>query len=249
MRPARQGDGTGLSASGFSEVRKGDGTVLWSAAPDIPDSVETQYRFEDDSDTTTALDGVGSNNATISGPTYTSNAAKGSHAIEDDGVDRSGNNVESNATVDLVASGDSQALSVGCFARPEGATGFYYPVSYGINGGDTLSVVAGADAGNWKARLFIGGTVVHADSGVSVESSTYTAVFAVADQSEVGIIVDGTLEATTTHSLDLTNIGAGSYKAIQGHSSVGNIFDGGVDDATYASDRLSAVEVQQLIDR
>jgi len=30
----RKGDGTGLSAKGFSEVRKGDGTVLWNAIPD-----------------------------------------------------------------------------------------------------------------------------------------------------------------------------------------------------------------------
>jgi len=34
MSPMRKGDGTGLSAKGFSEVRKGDGTVLWNAIPD-----------------------------------------------------------------------------------------------------------------------------------------------------------------------------------------------------------------------
>jgi len=39
MLPIRRGDGTGLSAKGFSEVRKGDGTVLWSAGTQIPDSV------------------------------------------------------------------------------------------------------------------------------------------------------------------------------------------------------------------
>jgi len=39
MIPARKGDGTGLSFNGASEVRKGDGTVLWSSEPAIPDSV------------------------------------------------------------------------------------------------------------------------------------------------------------------------------------------------------------------
>jgi len=34
MAPIRRGDGTGLNAQGFSEIRKGDGTVLWSAIPD-----------------------------------------------------------------------------------------------------------------------------------------------------------------------------------------------------------------------
>jgi len=37
MMPIRRGDGTGLSVPGFSEVRKGDGAVLWSAGGDIPD--------------------------------------------------------------------------------------------------------------------------------------------------------------------------------------------------------------------
>lgn len=32
--PIRKGDGTGLAAKGYSEVRKGDGTVLWNAIPD-----------------------------------------------------------------------------------------------------------------------------------------------------------------------------------------------------------------------
>ena len=34
MVPIRKGDGTGLAAKGYSQVRKGDGTVLWNAIPD-----------------------------------------------------------------------------------------------------------------------------------------------------------------------------------------------------------------------
>jgi len=37
--PARKGDGTGLQFNGYQQVRKGDGTVLWSAV-DIVDSFE-----------------------------------------------------------------------------------------------------------------------------------------------------------------------------------------------------------------
>lgn len=48
MVPIRKGDGTGLKVPGFSQVRKGDGTVLWNG---IPNSALTQnlaawYRFE-----------------------------------------------------------------------------------------------------------------------------------------------------------------------------------------------------------
>ena len=37
MVPIRKGDGTGLAAKGYSQVRKGDGTVLWNAIPDVGD--------------------------------------------------------------------------------------------------------------------------------------------------------------------------------------------------------------------
>jgi len=38
MKPIRDGSGTGLSVPGYTEVREGDGTVLWSGGPNIPDS-------------------------------------------------------------------------------------------------------------------------------------------------------------------------------------------------------------------
>ena len=53
MVPIRKGDGTGLAAKGYSQVRKGDGTVLWNA---IPDSVVT--RPDDDDSTSVSGDGI-----------------------------------------------------------------------------------------------------------------------------------------------------------------------------------------------
>lgn len=40
MMPIRKGDGTGLDAQGYSQIRKGDGAVLWNA---ISDSVLVQH--------------------------------------------------------------------------------------------------------------------------------------------------------------------------------------------------------------
>jgi len=219
-----------------------------TSASGIPDSVVTQYRFEDDSDTTTAMDSVESNDAVISGPTYTTDSFKGDLAISDVGSDGSDNRVESNTSVDLVTSGDAQAASVGGFIKASNYTNFEYPLSWGSDNSNNLSVTTW-DTNTWRARLDIGGTEVLVDSGVSISSSNYQPVFAVVDQSELGIIVGSTLQATDSHSLDLTQIGSGTLKAIQGHTSQFNIFGGEVDDATYADGRLSEANVQRLTDR
>jgi hypothetical protein len=59
-----------------------------SVGPAIPDSgLLRRYQFNDDSDTTTAIDSEGSNDGTINGATYTTNAAEGSHALDFDGTD------------------------------------------------------------------------------------------------------------------------------------------------------------------
>jgi len=86
--PVRTGDGTGLSPKGFSEIRKGDGTVLFSAGSDlITDGLVSRWTFEDGGDTTTAVDSQGGNDGTINGPTYTTNSQQGDHALSFDGMD------------------------------------------------------------------------------------------------------------------------------------------------------------------
>lgn len=65
--PARKGDETGLAASGFTEVRKGDGTVLWQLNT-IPDS---QHRWPtDEGSGGTLTDSQGSQNGSLNGPDW-----------------------------------------------------------------------------------------------------------------------------------------------------------------------------------
>ena len=45
MVPIRKGDGTGLGAKGYSQIRKGDGTVLWDAIPDA----QPYYKIDEES--------------------------------------------------------------------------------------------------------------------------------------------------------------------------------------------------------
>ena len=64
-----------------------DGSVVWQGDV-IPDSgLLRRYQFNDDSDTTTATDSEGSNDGTINGATYTTDAIEGSHALDFDGTD------------------------------------------------------------------------------------------------------------------------------------------------------------------
>ena len=62
MVPIRKGDGTGLAAKGYSQVRKGDGTVLWNAIPD-----SDLYYPVDEGSGTTLNDAVSTNHASITG--------------------------------------------------------------------------------------------------------------------------------------------------------------------------------------
>jgi len=88
MMPIRRGDGTGLSVPGFSEVRKGDGTVLWSAGADIPDSVVLQYYADSWSQgDSTWNDEAGTSDATVNGGPTAATLSDGSDSIETDGSD------------------------------------------------------------------------------------------------------------------------------------------------------------------
>jgi len=90
MRPLRQGDGTGLSASGFSEVRKGDGTVLFSAGGEIPDSAVAQFDarqlsgFADGDSVTTRPDHTSNGNDATGSGIYRNNEINGYAAVEYD---------------------------------------------------------------------------------------------------------------------------------------------------------------------
>jgi len=106
MSPMRKGDGTGLSAKGFSEVRKGDGTVLWNA---IPDSAVWQI----DATTLSLSDGSGvtSWDVQIAGGSITG----GSPIYDADGMN--GNPLVDGDSVDDYLSGDDSALPLSNNAR------------------------------------------------------------------------------------------------------------------------------------
>src|SRR6056297_2572190 len=75
-----------------SEVVAPDGSVVFDAGPEIPDSGVLRYEFEDDSNTTTAVDSWTDDTHTaydgaINGATYTTDAKVGSMSLSFDGTD------------------------------------------------------------------------------------------------------------------------------------------------------------------
>lgn len=66
--PIRKGDGTALAPKNFAEVRKGDGTILWSAGTEgaVPASAIHQWAY-DEGTGTTAADSIGTADGTLNG--------------------------------------------------------------------------------------------------------------------------------------------------------------------------------------
>lgn len=74
--PIRRGDGTVINPKGYSEVRKGDGTILWSAESGPPAPVGTPYIWYpiDEGSGTLVADNVGTHDATNNGAAWTEDA-------------------------------------------------------------------------------------------------------------------------------------------------------------------------------
>lgn len=97
MPPIRNGDGTDLAPKGFAEVRKGDGTILWSGDSDgdtVPDSDNLQAHYvassidaSDGDSVSTWPDSAGSNDATGGDPTFREDEIGGEPAVEFDATD------------------------------------------------------------------------------------------------------------------------------------------------------------------
>lgn len=117
MTPIRRGDGTGLAPKGFAEVRKGDGTVLWSAGGSaIPDSAVHRWLLDESG--STADDSIGSAALTHSGPTRVTDTWQGGAARDYDGVDDQTTGNEADISVNLAGDGGTE-WSIGLTIEPE----------------------------------------------------------------------------------------------------------------------------------
>jgi hypothetical protein len=140
----------------------------------IPDSVIHRYNFDDDSDTTTLVDSVGSADGSISGMTYTSNQAVSGLAGDFDGAD---------AEVELpTAEGLPLSFTFSLYPRDVSGTSNTF-AAWGFNFGADLGFVIKVDAGSLN--------IVSGDSG-SVTGGTLNAD----TRYNIGVTVSDTWEFT-----------------------------------------------------
>ena len=234
-------DETTYTATVLSDDDTDSVTVEIEAA--IPDSVETQYEYEDDSDTTVAIDSIGSNDADINGPTYDPDAARGSFALLHDGDD---DFTVSQSTINLASAGTNEEVGLGGFLKSDGSgDDSAGAINWATANGTTLRIQE--NSGTWQAGIFTDGSGGQVDSGVSISTSEFQHVWVNADDTEVWILVDGAEQARTTHGITPSNIGSGVLATGRTNATSSLAYGGLVDNASYATATLEESEVQSLI--
>lgn len=179
--------------------------------PDFPSDVEHFYEYEDDSDTTVAVDTEGDNNLDISGATYTTTAKVGELAM-DHGVDEY---TQSQSTVDLVTQGDEEELEISAWVYfPDGVdlTSRHGIVSYSPESSGTLSenltIEHRDDSNGIRAYLQIADENYIVTSNWVPNTGEWNHFSAYATQSEVGLIINNDQTFTESNGGDLTNLPA-----------------------------------------
>ena len=214
----------------------------------IRDSVVTQYEYEDESDTTVAVDSIGNNDATITGAAYTSSdAIVGDFSLRHDGTD---DVTVSENTVDLVALGDADGFELSAYINLDGTSdsdGYLFAWSSSPDS-DTQPGV-GLQERDDSVRTILtvdGNNTIGNEVSVSLTDNIHASVQVT--QSDITLYLNNIAEDTTSHSEDITNIGAQEYRT--GHAGVSpeyaNLI---IDDFSAASEPLSDSERQSLVDR
>jgi len=221
-----------------------DGNKATNFGPDVPNSVALLYEFEDNSNTSVAVDSVGSNNGTISGSTYNVDEAVGSRAISH----QSGDLVQSSTAVDYVTAGSQVAVALSCFCKPASATNNQFITPFGWGKDKTNKLVVFEGGGTWKTGLQVNGIGPNLGSNVNLNPQSYQHIVAYATQSEIGIYVNNTLQATASHSKDIAQIGSGTFET--GTLNIGGpAYPGLVDDAAVLTRKPTSADVNTLFQR
>lgn len=236
MRPIRDGAGTGLSVPGFSEVRKGDGTVVWSKGPDIPDSVVSRWRFNEGSGSN-ATDSIDGNDAAITGATYTTNSAEETHALSFDGAGGDYVNIGRPSNLEW----DGQSMSISAWVNFSSLS----------NNAVILSDRAGAQpwyffrmnsTGEFLFTLNVDGSTQSVETTATFDDGNYHfATISYEDGGTARIFVDGVEEV----SASVASKAAYSYQndlQIGERPDGGSSADGLIDDVSWAGAALTLSE-------
>jgi len=228
MAPIRRGDGTALVPNGIKEIRKGDGTVLWSADA-IPNSGVSRWKFNGD-----AVDSWGNNDGTVTGATFQSSGGgfENSGYVSTDGVDDLINMGEGGGDFDF-GTGD---FAVAVWLRVGTSSDFEWVVD---KSGTTF--LFGKNTNN-NLRWWIGGTSV--DLSANIADGTWNHYVWTRNSGTVKVYENGSEIGSNTNTNDMTSnsdLIVGNYS----ENSTDN-WSGDIDDLRMYSDGLSATQASNL---
>ncbi len=220
MRPIRKGDGTGLSVPGVSEVRKGDGTVLWSAGGAIRDSVVARGVAKDH-DGSQWVSEIGPNIPDVQGgPTKLTDVIAGEPVVSYNG------STDVSQTTTSIASTDPQAIIFTAKSDEPSSTGPHY-IDSAVADGFAVQQNSGG------YRPIRGGSVT--SPGGSTDSNFHVFCLEGFNDDEIRFFVDDTSSpvvsaSATSGNLDGLTFGAradqkdytdmqiAEYSVLEGHS-------------------------------
>lgn len=222
-----------------------DGTKY--SAESVPNKVVSLYEFEDDSNTSTAVDAESSNDLNITSATYDTNSKVGSLALSHDG---SNDEAISQSTIDLSAAGSTDGFAVMAYIYvPSGSTtsSTKYWAGHGVDNDNLLQLIN--RSGNIGSFFQVGGSnsII---TGPSISTGQYYHVYAeVLGDGTHNLIVDDVQEASDNSGFDPANIGSGEHRTGSRVGDGAGLAKVIVDDFALSDEPLSDSELQTMINR
>ena len=231
--------------SSAREVIGPDGQTLAEFTIEPPSSTVTHYKFEDSADSSTAVDSIGGNNATISGATYTTTATVGDRALSH----ASGDSAVSDNAVDIYANGNASAMGFAAWLRPLESTGEAI-LSWTPDGSDKAVRLESVDTGSGiEFRVVIqdgsAGSFLQAGGDLTVD--TWQHIYVGVTDTTATLAKDGTTVFDVSQSNSIDSIGPAKFVTNSSSNSTGqNII---LDDVMFFDDTLTDQELQDVVAR
>lgn len=199
----------------------------------IADGLLSRYAFEDEGDTTTLTDTAGTNDMSISGMTYTTNAQESDHAGSYDGVDDM-------ASVEATIIPTDQ-FSFVCWVYSTGTGNDFGGIFGNIGASNTEQNGIGL-RGNPATIGFVVNDGSFQSLSFSASTDVWVHVAGTYDAGDMRLYIDGTEQASQTVGATVTTYATTAI----GLKEDGIYYGGRVDDARIYDRALSAGEVSDI---
>jgi hypothetical protein len=215
---------------------------------DIPDSVVSLYDFEDNSDTSTAIDMRGSNDLTVNGSSYSTTSIVGSLSLSHDGQN---DYAISQSATDLTTQGSTDGFGFGGWVNPDPLSGTEHIFQLFNDSDNRAQAQYSGDGTQYNMAISVNGSFVStSDDFGTADTNEDNHVWVNVNQTDMTFYENNIELVSLSHGLDITNIGSMKYVTGRDNTSGGQFYLAGrVDDFVVSKDPLDSAERQVLIDR